>query len=551
MKVVLVFPSSNFRASSPTSAAGLEHLGLGYIASYLRQCRHEVETLNFHLELAFSTNLQTPESVTEKILSCVPDIIGMSITGSTINDALAVAYQIKAIKPSIHICWGSHHVATYAQDILKNEPCIDTIMAGDGEISWQKLLTALEQGDSLSSVPGIWYRDNGQVLLSGKFPEPDLNTLPFPARDTLEELVRRGMKVSDARISTSRGCPYSCRFCVDPVLGYEERWRARNASSIIDEIKYLVQTYNISHFWFSDDNFLLPTSASRQRAIDIANRLVEEKLNITYRVLMRADAVAKNEEIIGILAQSGLVCIYMGLEAASPRRLKYFDKQANLDIYCQATKLVRKYKIGLQIGVIMFDPLTSWTDLKLDAQFLHDIEEMYLYSNYCQTLFVYPGTLIVKDLEDKGLLPKGFNYRSEYLSYTYEEPQVGKLAESINSAYSKEWVEMDDFFRRLRMVDIPALSQIFGRSHTWVDDLNKEVETRIANLNQKGFNFFMNALALSQEEKLAEIPSLIESHYKSSLNLMNDLVRTLMFFPKDVRQHLSALNYVDEPTINR
>ena len=545
MKVVLVFPSSNFRASSPTSAAGLEHLGLGYIAAYLRQCGHQVNILNFHLELAFSTTPPTVASITDKILACEPDVVGMSITGSTISTALSVAYQLKSLKPSLHICWGSHHVATYAKDILNNEPCVDTIMAGDGEISWEKLLIALGTGDSLANVPGVWYRDRGQVVLSSHFPEPDLNTLPFPARDTLAELINRGVKVADARISTSRGCPFNCKFCVDPVLGYQERWRARNASSIIDEIKYLSDTYGIEHFWFSDDNFLLPTPASRQRAIDIANGLIAEKLDITYRVLMRADAVAKHEELIKILAESGLVCIYMGLEAAAPRRLEYFDKHATPDVYTQAVKLVRKHKIGLQIGFIMFDPFTSWVDLELDAQFLHEIEEMYLYSNYCQTLLVYPGTLIVKNLVEKGLLAKDFNYLSEYLSYTYENPQVGKLADVINSAYSKEWVEMDDFFRRLRMIDVPALARNKVKyDERMVEGLNREVENKIGELNQKGFDFFLEALNLAKNEQTTKIPALIESHYQHSFKLMVKLVDALEVFPEVMTRHLSALNHL-------
>jgi anaerobic magnesium-protoporphyrin IX monomethyl ester cyclase len=556
MRVVLVLPGSGFRNSSPTSLAGGEHLGLGSIAAYLRQFGHEVHILNFQVEDSLFRSPRTSQEVSERILAFDPEIVGMSITGLTISQALEVSAQIKRRSPGLHVCWGSHQAASCAADILENEHSVDTIVAGDGEIPMQKLLEALETGKPLSTVPGLWYRDFSapenslpgmrlmQIKLSSSPPEPDINALPFPARDTLEDLLRRDVKISDARIYTSRGCPFRCTFCVYPALSYLKKWRDRTANSIVEEIRMLSTEYGITHFWFSDDNFTLPTVRGRLRALELAESLIEAKLGITYRVLMRADAVDGQDKLIDALARSGLTCVYMGIESGSPRRLKYLDKHTNPDVYRRAIKLVRAHRVGLQVGFIMFDPLTSWDDLEIDAAFLHDTEEAYLYTNYSQILYAYPGTPVAKQLIDKGLLPPTFNYRSGYCEYGYEDPSIGRLADIMHKANDKSWVDVDDFFRRLRMIDVPGLFRLApGKA---AEDINYEVESKILDLNQKGFALLNGLLeagrAVASEEQILR---LIDSHYRYSLAKLQQLTGTFRLFPEEITRHVSALKYFD------
>lgn len=553
MRIVLVLPGSGFRSSSPTSLAGAEHLGLGSIAAYLRQFGHAVEILNFQVEEAFLPAAQTPAAVAERILACAPGIVGMSITGLTIGHALDVAAEIKRRRPALHVCWGSHQAASCAEEILTNEPAVDTIVHGDGEITMLKLVEALEAGRPFAAVPGLWYRDGAPTLLAGRpavqvrlsSPPPalDMDEIPFPARDTLEGLVRRNVKISDARIYTSRGCPFKCSFCVYPALGYTKQWRDRTPKAIVHEIKFLAGTYGISHFWFSDDNFTLPTHRGRRRALEIAQALIAEKLGITYRVLMRADAVDGEDGLLETLARSGLTCVYMGIESGSRRRLDYLQKHTDPDTYLRAMALVRRHRIGLQIGFIMFDPMTSWEDLQIDAAFLRDSQEMYLYTNYAQVLNVYPGTPVARQLIERGLLRKEFNYRSGYLEYAYEDSRIGGLAELLYRANTRERVELDDFFRRLRMIDVPALLR--SGIGPIAEDIHGEVEATILRQNEKGYALFTDLLASYREQRgRDEAVRRVDAHYRDALRDMEDLVETLRAFPDSVTGGFSALRYL-------
>ncbi|MDL2123652.1 MAG: B12-binding domain-containing radical SAM protein [Deltaproteobacteria bacterium] len=540
MNVVLVLPGSGVRLSSPTSLAGAEHLGLGSIAAYLRSLGHHVTILNFQVEESLASSEDAAVYSADRIISYDPDIIGMSITGLTIAQALRITTRIKEEKPDLHVCWGSHQASSCASDILGNESCVDTIVAGDGEIPMQHLLEVIGDGGDFSQVPGLWYRDNGSVKMTGEPPEPPLDSLRWPARDTLEYLLRRNICIKDARISTSRGCPFKCSFCVYPALGYLKRWRARKPSDIIEEIKHLATSYGITHFWFSDDNFILPNRKSRQRVEELADKLIDEDLGITYRVLMRADAADGQGKLLAKLARSGMTCVYMGIESGSPRRLKYFEKNTGPDVYRRAIKLVRDHGIGLQIGFIMFDPMTSWDDLEEDTRFLHDIQEMYLYTNYCQVLLTYPGTLFASRLVDKGLLHKGFNYKSEYRDYIYEDESIGKFADIIESANTKEQIELDDFFRRLRMIDVPGLFR--GADKAIAGRINRDVEDCTLELNEKAYSMFTKLLTIARTSgNHEELSGLLHTHYEFTFNRAKELFLLFKQYPEEVIRDLSAI----------
>lgn len=556
MRIVLVLPGSGFRNSSPTSLAGGEHLGLGSIAAYLRQFGHEVAILNFQVEDALFPTLHSPTDVADRILALDPGLVGMSVTGLTIGQALVVTEEIKRRAPGLHVCWGSHQAASCAEDIMRDEPFVDSIVAGDGEIPMLRLAQALERGEPLSSVPGLWYRTSEGdaplrvtgVKLSSAPPEVDINAIPFPARDTLEDLLRRGVNIKDARIYTSRGCPFRCTFCVYPALEFVKKWRDRTPAQIVDEVRMLHESYGITHFWFSDDNFTLPTVRGRLRALELADALIEEDLGITYRVLMRADAVDGQDELLAKLARSGLTCVYMGIESGSPRRLAYLDKHTNPDVYSRAIALVRRHRIGLQVGFIMFDPLTSWDDLEIDARFLHDTQEMYLFTNFAQVLYAYPGTPVAKQLVERGLLPKDFGYRSGYREYAYENPAIGRLADRVYAANTKERVEIDDFFRRLRMIDVPALLRGgLGRVAT---DIHEEVEAALLRQNERSFALFGSLLEAARAgEDPARSEALLAESLADARSTRDRLADTLRTFPGPIVAGLSALNYEGQASL--
>lgn len=559
MRISLVLPSSDEKRSSAISQAGAEHLGLGYIAAYLRDRGRHVTIFNMQVdnylsywELAEDGPGKSNEQAVQDILAADPDMVGMSITGITINQALAMSYRLKELRPELFIVWGGHQAFYSARDLMAREVCVDAVVASDGEITMDRLATALEEGTDLRSITGLYLRnEKGLMHYTGPPPEPELDELPEPARDTLEEMKRRGLHVTDARITTSRGCPFKCTFCVDPSLGYRVKWRARSADLVVEEMKGLVERYGIKFFWFSEDNFIPSTRRGRERAERIADLLLESGLNIGYRALMRADAIRGQRELIDKMMRSGLACIYIGVESGSPRRLEYFKKQETPEEYRVVLEMLREARVGLQIGFIMFDPFTSYEDLRIDGDFLHSVGQMYLYSNYCQTLDVFPGTEISLMLIQNGLLAADFSYDSPYDVYDWEVPSIGELGRAFMRGYGEEQIDVDKLFQRFAVVDVPALwrqVQMGVQDEALALQVQGIADEHLGRLNDLGLEFFRSALALAEQgwdEDAFE--GRRKQHLEESLLIRDALARDLRQLPAEVQAQITALRGVKMP----
>ncbi|MBQ1026037.1 B12-binding domain-containing radical SAM protein [Micromonospora sp. C95] len=552
-RVTLVLPSSDEKRSSAVSQAGAEHLGIGYIAAYLRQRDVPVKILNFQVdsyisywELAEKAPVKDANDCAEQILATEPEIVGMSITGITIREALDISYRLKELRPELLIVWGGHQAFYSARDLLHREPCVDAVVASDGEITMGRLVDAMATGAELRSITGLYLRgEKGLMVYTGPPPEPALDDLPEPARDTLEEMISRGMNITDARISTSRGCPFKCTFCVDPSLGYRIKWRARSAELVVQEMKNLVERYGIKFFWFSEDNFIPPSKRGRQRASEIADLLIESGLKVGYRALLRADAINGERELIAKLMRSGLSCVYIGVESGSPRRLEYFKKHESPEEYYAVLQQLREARVGLQIGFIMFDPFTSWQDLKIDGHFLHSVGQMYLYSNYCQTLDVFPGTEISTMLIKRGMLAVDFSYDSPYDVYDWEVAEIGHLGKAFMRGYTADFIEIDKFFQRFAVVDVPAF---WRRAHNGDlgEDMVRRIQTiadkHLGTLNDTGLQFFESALDIAMTDWSEEAFDRQRiAHLHRSAEIRENLIRDLATLPPDITSKITCL----------
>ncbi|HXT71533.1 MAG TPA: radical SAM protein [Vicinamibacterales bacterium] len=551
--VALVLPSSDEKRSSAISQAGAEHLGLGYIAAYLRARAVEVTVFNFQVdtyvsywEMAEKAPPVSVDTCARQIIESGADIVGMSITGITIREALGIANRLKELKPEIFIAWGGHQAFYSAKDLIERELSVDAVVASDGEITMGRLVDCLSLGGSIKEIPGLYVRDGrGRMLYTGPPPEPELDELPRPARDTLEMMIARGMNITDARITTSRGCPFKCTFCVDPSLGYRVKWRARSAELVVAEMKELVEKYGIKFFWFSEDNFILPTKQGRDRATKIADLLVEAGLDIGYRALLRADAINGETELVRKLIRSGLRCVYIGIESGSPRRLVYLKKHETPEEYRAVLDQLKATRVGLQIGFIMFDPFTTWDDLAIDAEFLRSVGQMYLYSNYCQTLDVFPGTDISLTLIEKGMLSKSFSYDSPYDEYQWEDPAIGQLGRAFMRAYGSQLIELDKHFQRFAVVDVPT---IWRASHAGQLDAGHAervqaiADEHLGTLNQAGFDLFTRALELGRQGwGEAAFHELVQRHYKAAAAVRVALAHELLGCPAEVRDRMTSM----------
>ena len=323
------------------------------------------------------------------------DVIGITTDTKRLDGALGIAEKAKS-QGCVVVMGGPH--PGFADEEILNCGFVDYIVRGEGEITFPLLLQALEVKGGVSMLPGISYLDNGRIArtLSPDLIE-DLDSLPLPARHLvdMELYKRKGLKYGGKRpvavISSSRGCPYNCSFCITPQM-YGKRWRARSAQSVVAEMEEVYNKYGYRAFAFCDDNF----TVSPQRVKDICSLILGKGLDIWWWCLSSPALLLKNEDMVGLMAKAGAKTVYIGVESANPVTLKEFNKGITEDIPYRAVDLLRRKGIEAFGSYILGGPndnlSTTLTTIK-HARTLDTAVAQFT------ILTPYPGTALFKEME--------------------------------------------------------------------------------------------------------------------------------------------------------
>jgi anaerobic magnesium-protoporphyrin IX monomethyl ester cyclase len=492
-KIVLVVPPLIHAGVAFTSVAGPEHIGIAYLAAALRREGLSTEILNFDLDTylqvmkhdSFREFQPTPQEMADVILARDPGFVGVTVTGPTLELSLALAGELKQRRPDLHICFGGHQATAAALPLMTQEPAIDSIGLGDCDFTLPAFARAVLVGEDIAKlgeegrVAGFYHRNPDHSVAGGwklgarkgdliRLEAPGaparpalsdiyaLWDLPHPARDDLAK-IRQETDANEARLSSSRGCMDFCTFCATSDRAGFRRHTLRPPDDVVAEITDLHERFGIDHFWLVDDNFVSRSEESQKRAEEICVALQESPLRVTMRAYFRADAFGGRPDLLGKMFDAGVTMGLIGVETATPRRLKYFGKGCSSAQVRQTVAGIRAVGMGLQIGYIFFDPLTSFPDMRADTDFLLELDEAYNLFNFVQSMDVYPGTPYRRMIQKKGVGHFEHEYRGGFRQYTYEDPRIGPLATAVDKAYDPPLMAIDRSLMRLRAFNLPRL----------------------------------------------------------------------------------------------
>lgn len=133
-----------------------------------------------------------------------------------------------------------------------------------------------------------------------------------------------GNDAPSLQVPTGLGCSKRCRFCF-----YEQtNWRAASAADVVDAIAQVHRHYGVRQFLMGELDFL----ASRSRALDIAQRLVDEGLDVRWFALCTVDDLQRlGDDELDLLVRSGLQTLELGIEAGTDRALQALGKRFSVD----------------------------------------------------------------------------------------------------------------------------------------------------------------------------------------------------------------------------
>lgn len=286
-------------ATSPLlSESYFSPLGLGYITSSLHEKLPELDVKIY-------------ESI-DSLLYDKPDCIGIS--ASTENFSLALEY-VKKIQESLvsPIILGGVHISLLPESLPpKTIGCI-----GEGEETVRELMKLFLKenalpAEKLVAISGIIFWNSENILIKTPLREliNPLDSLPFPDRIAL------GIKghVDNLYIFTSRGCPYTCKFCVSRI--HWNKYREFSAEYVINEMEHLIKTYRVKRITIFDDLFIV----NKKRLREIVQKFCEKKWDVEIFCAVRANLV--DEEVCLLLKKMNVSEVTFGAESFSEPVLK-------------------------------------------------------------------------------------------------------------------------------------------------------------------------------------------------------------------------------------
>ena len=425
-----------------------EHIGIGYIASILRQDGMKVKILDAVLQQISLKQLL--HIICDYFRMCRFRLLGISIYENNYKELGSIISYLRTKGVQAHITIGGHFPTIDAERILNFIPNLDSICRGEGEYSVRNLAKCLKDGKNWNNIPNISYRGKSNKIVSNDIePIERLDLLPYPSRDTVNYLKMHGAPIGILR---SRGCRDKCSFCSISsfyrVCG-DNPYRVREVKDVIDEIENIIEKYQYNRIRFLDDSFLSARTEDRNNVLHLAHELIRKNIKIRFNISTRCDSVER--ELFFLLKQAGLVQVYLGLESWSNGSLERFNKHIDASINLTACNILKGLMIRFHVGFIMFDPYSTLDDIRQNIDGirkhldngvqLHSPQELY------RRVRLFRGTPIVDVLEHEDLLIKLSDFRLDY-KFRYSNTQ--KLYEAI-----KLWrcrIEpTQTIYKRLRM----------------------------------------------------------------------------------------------------
>ncbi len=480
----------------------------------------------FDVELAEYTIKDPEMNIVTDLYNRNPDIIGFSCYIWNIEETIRVVKMLKKINPHLFIVLGGPEVTYDVPEWLERLPEVDVIALGEGEETFKQLLEALNRGDSLDTVFGIAYiNEEGKLKVNPQRNKLDLRSLPSPFRFK-EDIPHLSKRVT--YIETSRGCPFSCQFCLSSIevgVRYFDREKIKADIRYLMEngaktIKFVDRTFNISRsyamemFQFLIDEHLPGTvfqfeitgDIMRPEVIDFLNKEappglfrfeigVQSTNDHTNELVKRRQNFEKLTRTVTMVKQGGKIDQHLDLIAGLPE--ENYDSFRNTfnDVFALRPE-------ELQLG---FLKLLRGTGLRQDAKkYGYVYMEHAPYEMLSNNVLSFAEIIKIKQVED--VLEKYWNDHRmdltfEYLvQHVYETPfdffqEFGAFWEK--QGWSRIGHQLEDLFKRLNQFlihqQIEQLSIVQGmmkwdyltnqrykpRHSWWKDGISKEEKQQV------------------------------------------------------------------------
>ncbi len=263
----------------------------------------------------------TKEDVLDRLKEWKPDVIGFMMTTYMFRETLEWAQFLrKHLKVPVII--GGYNLRVYpTESVSVDGP--DFGCLNSAYYTLPGLLKELGGQRRFHDVPGLIYKENGQIKMTPYDNDPKFDDYPNPARHLLPNDLYAEFTTERKNFTvmvTSKGCPNSCLFCEAGHTPYNPR----SPETVLKEIKECYTQYNIREIDFFDYDFCI----DRKRVEAICDGIIKSRMDVTWACRTRVDYV--DESLLRRMKASGCSRIYFGIESGIQEILDRLNKGISL-----------------------------------------------------------------------------------------------------------------------------------------------------------------------------------------------------------------------------
>ncbi|MGA1823071.1 MAG: B12-binding domain-containing radical SAM protein [bacterium] len=325
------------------------------------------------------------------------DIVGISSLFTTYEqEVLRVAHIAKQCGKLVIL--GGNHATVSAAHCLEN-PHVDYVVLGEGEIRMVALCKALSGKQTVESIDGLGYKIKGRIKIQ---PPRDyvktIDALPFPDRSLVDPGQYRFKGYNYTMILSSRGCPYGCTFCSSHyIMGRKIRFRS--IENILEEMRISYRLYHIKVFDFEDDHF----TVDRYRAIALLEAIEDEfGKDPEFQLLFENGLFphSLNEELLSLMKRLQVTHLNLPLVTSSNKVCQNLNRPGSCESFADIVKRAR-HKFFITGYSILGLPESDREEMIQSIRFLCSQNVLIAPS----TFYAVPGMELYEQCREKGLLP--------------------------------------------------------------------------------------------------------------------------------------------------
>lgn len=303
------------------------NLALRYLSRFQNNNqKHHVETMEFTIN-------QRLDFIAEELFRKQPDVVLFSCYIWNVEMLRQLCPILKKIMPDCVIGFGGPEVSYESETFLRENPAVDFVMRGEGELVFTKYLEHLDAGNpaTLGEIESLTYRQGDEIFSTPQMHSMDLALLPFPYEDDFSDVQNQIIYYE-----SSRGCPYHCGYCLSSV---ENGVRFVPLDKVLPDLQKFLDK-NVPQVKFIDRTF----NCKKSHAMAIWKYLHEHDNGVTnFHFEITADLI--DQETIDFLktVRKGLFQFEIGVQSTNPQTIRAINR--NVD-FAALSEIVQQIKDG-------------------------------------------------------------------------------------------------------------------------------------------------------------------------------------------------------------